>query len=196
MGIKDTWNPTPAEVQARVARFESLGVIQSQQGHELPQQVADLIWSRRLLPVLTRIAAVAGPFGTVAPIQGAGDMSITYAVCPPGTGPSLHSHRKTFETFTVLRGRFTVFLGDDGSESVTLEPCDVISVPPGVCRGFRNTGEEEGVLQVIITGGIHDQNDIVFPASTAQEIAIHGAHHLEYFKEAGLVFEGETASKS
>jgi hypothetical protein len=39
---------------------------------------------------------------------------------------------------------------------------DTISVPPKVCRSFRNVGDVEGVLQVIITGGVHDRYDIDF----------------------------------
>lgn len=189
MTTNSTKNLTSGEIEARIARFKALDVIEAQKGHDLPQPVADLIWSRRLLPVIARADAVDGPFGTKAPIIGAGDMSITYAVCPPGTGPTLHAHRHTYETFTVMRGRFTFSVGDNAEESVTLEPCDTFSVPPGICRAFRNVSEEEGVLQVIITGGIHDRNDIVFPRKTADEITIHGPEHLEYFKSQGLIFE-------
>lgn len=176
------------KIADRIARFDDLAEIESQKGHDIPQAVADLIWSRKLLPVVTRADAVAGPFGTRAPIRGAGDMSITYAACPPGTGPSLHAHRRTFETFTVLRGRFEFSIGDDGQDKVTLAPFDVISVPPGLSRAFRNVSDEDGLLQVIITGGVHDQNDIVFPARTAHDIAAHGEQHLAYFKSLGLQF--------
>jgi len=189
MSANSTINLTPEEIGARVARFKALDVIDAQKGHDLPQAVADLIWSRRLLPVITRADATDGPFGTKAPIRGAGDMSITYAVCPPDTGPTLHAHRGTFETFTVMEGRFEFSVGDNGEETVTLDPCDTLSVPPGVCRSFRNVSDREGVLQVIITGGIHDQNDIVFPRRTAEEIAAHGSQYVDYFRSLGLTFE-------
>ncbi|WP_158660153.1 cupin domain-containing protein [Niveispirillum cyanobacteriorum] len=173
----------------RVARFEQLLEIEPQRGHGLPQPVADMIWSRRLLPVITRNDDAPSPFGNVAPIRGAGDMSITYAACPPGTGPSLHTHRRTFETFTVLSGRFEFTLGDNGDSAVTLNPFDVLSVPPGVARAFRNVSDKEGLLQVIITGGQHDVNDIFFPARTAKEIASHGEQYLAYFQSKGLFFD-------
>ena len=35
-------------------------------------------------------------------------MPMTLAVCPPGQGPGLHNHVKTYETFTVLKTRFEV----------------------------------------------------------------------------------------
>ena len=31
-----------------------------------------------------------------------------------------------------------------------------------LCRSFTNIGKEEGLLQVIISGGVHDMNDISF----------------------------------
>lgn len=173
----------------RVARFGQLLEIEPQRGHDLPQDVADLIWSRRLLPVVTRDDDAPSPFGTIAPIRGAGDISITYAACPPGTGPSLHTHRRTFETFTVLTGRFEFTLGDNGESAVTLDPFDVLSVPPGIARAFRNVGTAEGLLQVIITGGQHDVNDITFPARTAKAIAGHGEQYLAYFQSKGLFFD-------
>lgn len=176
-------------LDGRLARFGRLLEIEPQRGHDLPQAVADLIWSRRLLPVVTRADDAPSPFGNVAPIRGAGDMSITYATCPPGTGPSLHTHRRTFETFTVLKGRFEFTLGDNGEGAVTLDPFDVLSVPPGIARAFRNVGADEGLLQVIITGGQHDVNDITFPARTAKEIAGHGEQYLTYFQSKGLFFD-------
>lgn len=118
------------EIEQRVARFTQLNVLNSQKGHDIPQQVADLIWSRKLLPVLAREEVEPSPFGNIAPILGAGDLSITYAVCPAGTGPSLHAHRQTWETFTVLKGRFEFSVGSTGQEKVVLEPFDTFSVPP------------------------------------------------------------------
>lgn len=182
---------TSASLAGRIARFAQLRLVASQASHDLPQDVADLIWSRQLLPVIARVDAVDGPFGTEAPIVGAGDMSMTYAVCPPNTGPTLHAHRRTFETFTVMRGRFEFSAGDQGEEKVVLEPLDVVSVPPGVHRAFRNISEESGILQVIVTGGVHDQDDIYFPAATAAQIAAKNPKYVDYFKKIGLHFEGE-----
>ena len=182
-------HPSADTLVGRIARFDKLKVVAAQAGHSLPQDVADLIWARKLLPVITRSDAAEGPFGTQAPIVGAGDMSITYAVAPPGTGPTLHAHRKTFETFTVMRGRFEFSVGDEGEEKVVLEPLDAVSVPPGVHRAFRNVSDEEGVLQVIITGGAHDQKDVYFPSATAARIAEKDPKYLTYFKSIGLYFE-------
>lgn len=184
---------TSQSLDGRTARFDELTTLDVQKQHNLPQDVADLIWSRKLMPVVTRADTSAGPFGSKAPITGAGDMSITYAVCPAGTGPSLHAHKATFETFTVLRSRFRFFVGPDGAETMDLNPLDTVSVPPGLMRAFRNIGDEEGVLQVIITGGIHDVDDVYFPASTAREIADCGQEHLAQLKKSGMHFEDDAS---
>ena len=89
---------------------------------------------------------------------------------PPGTGPGLHAHHKTTETFTCLQGRFEFRWGDQGEHSIELDQFDVLAVPAGVCRAFRNISLEQGPLQVLITGGIHDIEDIAFPPAVAEEL--------------------------
>ena len=128
------------------------------------------------------------PVNQGAPIQGAGGITMTHAKCPPGTGPSLHAHQQTYETFTVLRGRFEVTWNDDGAHRVELDEFDTISVPPGVCRAFRNIGEDDGLLQVIISGGVHDMSDIDFPKGTATQLAAFGEDVVRQFEERGMTF--------
>jgi quercetin dioxygenase-like cupin family protein len=59
----------------------------------------------------------------------------------PGNGSHLHTHT-TVEVFVPLSGR----------REVVLERWDVCSVPPGVWRGFRNTGPQKAELMVIVGG--------------------------------------------
>lgn len=165
-----TITPTPAEMESRIARFEKLKPIAAQREPKFRQEILDLIYARRLLPVVGLEGGANTPVSDAAPIQGAAGMTITYAVCPPGQGPSLHAHDKTFETFTVCRGRFEIRWGDSGEHSIILKEFDTISVPPKVCRAFRNVGEVEGVLQVIITGGVHDRFDIDLSPLAADEM--------------------------
>jgi quercetin dioxygenase-like cupin family protein len=114
---------------------------------------------------------------------------MTLAICPPGQGPGLHSHRETYETFTVLGGKFEVTWNDNGENRLELDVFDTISIPPGVCRAFRNIGTVEGILQVLITGGVHDMNDIAFSANAAAKIESSAPGALEHFKEAGFRFD-------
>ncbi len=176
------------EMHRRVARFRDLEPLQAAATLDIPQAAKDVIYSRQLLSVIGLAGGAATPINQGAPIRGAGGITMTHAVCPPGTGPSLHAHVQTYETFTVLRGRFEVRWNDNGDCAVELEEFDTISIPPGVCRGFRNIGENDGILQVIISGGIHDMSDIDFPASTARELADYGDTVVDQFKARGLTF--------
>lgn len=176
------------KMAGRVARFNELEVMEAQQNPNIPQEAADIVWSRKLLSVIGLDSGLETPINSSAPIKGAGGITITMAACPPGTGPSLHSHKETYETFTVLKGRFEVYWNDDGGERVELDQFDTISVPPGVCRGFRNISDDEGVLHVIISGGVHDLNDIDFAAKAAEQIEAIKPGTLKEFEKAGFTF--------
>jgi mannose-6-phosphate isomerase-like protein (cupin superfamily) len=182
---EDPMEQLSALAETHVARFATLQPMESMRTHDLPLDVRDKIWSRKLLPAVSP-RGLATPFGA-APVRDQ-DFSITFAVCPPGTGPSLHTHHRTTETFTCLRGRFEFRWGDRGEHATILEPFDLFAVPPLVARAFRNISDEEGVLQVLITGGIHDMQDIAFPAQTAAEIRDVGPGYVETFETMGLRF--------
>jgi quercetin dioxygenase-like cupin family protein len=178
----------PEKMTKRVSRFTALKPLKAAESLDIPLAAKDVIYSRKLLSVIGLGGDATTPVNQGAPIQGAGGMTMTLAVCPPGTGPSLHAHQQTWETFTVLEGRFEIRWNDEGDQRVELDRFDTISVPPGVCRAFRNIGESEGILQVLITGGVHDMADIDFPAATALELAGFGPGVLEAFEERGLTF--------
>ena len=77
--------------------------------------------------------------------------NVTYVGADPGKGAALHDHL-TVEVFVAMSGRWAINWGEDGENEVTLEPFDVVSVPPGVMRGFRNVGDEHGILMAILGG--------------------------------------------
>jgi hypothetical protein len=84
---------------------------------------------------------------------------------------------------------------DDGGEREVLRQFDTISFPPGVCRAFRNIGAQEGILQVIITGGVHDMNDIAFTQGARREIEAVGAGLAAEFEKAGFTFDASEISR-
>ena len=174
------------EMRKRIARFKELSPLPIQQS-DIPQAARDVVYSRRLLSVIG-LENNTTPINAGAPITGAAGMTMTLAVCPPGQGPGLHSHRQTYETFTVLKGRFEVRWNDDGSGSAILELYDAVSFPPGVCRSFRNIGNEEGILQVLITGGVHDMTDIDFSERAKQDIEAVRPGLAAEFEKAGFTF--------
>lgn len=175
------------DMERRMARFRALKPLPIQ-NESIPEKARDVVYSRKLLSVIGLEEDAQTPISSGAPIRGAAGMTMTLAVCPPGQGPGLHSHRQTYETFTVLKGRFEVSWNDDGDERAVLEEFDTVSFPPGVCRAFRNVGEREGILQVIITGGVHDMNDIAFTEKAKREIdAVRPGLSAE-FEKAGFTF--------
>jgi quercetin dioxygenase-like cupin family protein len=174
------------EMQKRIARFKQLSPLPIQQS-DIPLAARDVIYSRKLLSVVG-LEQSSTPINAGAPIVGAAGMTMTLAVCPPGQGPGLHSHRQTYETFTVIKGRFEVRWNDDGSGSAILELYDTVSFPPGVCRSFRNVGDEEGILQVIITGGVHDMSDIDFSPEAKKQIESVRPGLAAEFEKVGFTF--------
>ena len=175
-----------AEMRTRIARYKQLAALPIQRS-DIPLAARDVVYARKLLSVIG-LEDVTTPINAEAPIRGAAGMTMTLAVCPPGQGPGLHAHRQTYETFTVLKGRFEVSWNDDGSERAVLELYDTISFPPGVCRAFRNIGEDEGILQVIITGGVHDMTDIDFAQDAKRRIEAVRPGLAREFEQAGFSF--------
>ena len=176
------------EMEKRISRFAGLKPLPLQNS-SIPEPARDVVYARQLLSVIGLEEDAPTPINAQAPIRGAAGMTMTLAVCPPGQGPGLHSHRQTYETFTVLQGEFEVRWNDEGDESARLRRFDTISFPPGVCRAFRNVGTEEGILQVIITGGVHDMTDIAFTANAKREIEGVRPGLSAEFEKAGLRFD-------
>lgn len=175
-------------VNNRVGRFRDLSSLPVQQDKSVPLEALDLVYARKLLPVVGLGGGEETPVSDAAPIQGAAGMTMTMAVCPPGQGPGLHDHKGTYETFTVLKGRFEFRFGDDGEGSVTLEPFDVLSMPPRVYRAFRNVSDEEGVLQVIISGGVHDMNDVQMHSEVGAKLREAAPEFFQRMVDSGIEF--------
>ena len=174
------------QMEKRIARFGKLKPLPIQNA-SIPQKARDVIYARKLLSVIG--LETQTPINSGAPIIGAAGMTMTLAVCPPGQGPGLHAHRRTYETFTVLKGEFEVSWNDDGGERARLRRFDTISFPPGVCRAFRNVGRGEGILQVIITGGVHDMADIAFSGRARREIEAVRPGLAREFEKSGFGFD-------
>lgn len=98
--------------------------------------------------------------------------SIAMAECEPGQGASLHSH-PTEEVFMPLGSRWSIFwLNGAEQEATLLEPFDVISVPIGLYRGFRNVGKEKATILAVIGGP--DPGKVSFHPSVIDEARAHG----------------------
>lgn len=103
--------------------------------------------------------------------------NVTYTSAEPGNGAALHAH-PTVEVFIPMSGKWSVYWGEDGDEEVILGPWDVISVPPGVMRGFRNVGDGHAYMMAIIGGT--DSGRVSWADSV-----------LERARESGLGLDGQ-----
>ncbi len=94
-----------------------------------------------------------------APLPG-WDFCNGVVMAPPGNGAPLHDHRDE-ECFMVWDGEFEIYWEDPKTrenKSTVLGLYDAIRIPPGVMRGFRNAGKDNGFLSFI-----HGQGNYQYP---------------------------------
>ena len=80
----------------------------------------------------------------------------------------IHAHMNTHEIFFCLTGRFEVSWGDEGQYSTILEQHDMIDVPLGVTRAFKNIDGNIALLFVIIMGS--DQSDVAYTHKIGEKL--------------------------
>ncbi len=168
-------------VANRVARFRELVPYKQSimDGTGIPAEAVEIVSAKSVYPIMS-------PEGwegrsAVAPVKGMNGLTVTIAECPPGNHPGLHSHSHTVENFFCLNGKFRVSWGEDGENSVELDPLDFVSVPAGVYRDFHNISDETARLLVMIQNVEGDTKDeVIFHPHVGQEI-------LEKFGEETLV---------
>ena len=90
------------------------------------------------------------------------DFSLGLIRAEDGHGASLHIH-DTVEVFMPLEGKWTLYWLDEAGErqEAVLEQHDVISVPVGVWRGFRNDSGHAAHM-IAINGG-SDPGRVTWP---------------------------------
>jgi quercetin dioxygenase-like cupin family protein len=86
-----------------------------------------------------------------APAHG---FAVTYVRhTPKGHGAALHRH-PTEEVFIAAKGPWEIFwLEGNAERKITLQPGDIVNVPIGVYRGFRNAGDDPEATLIAIVGG-------------------------------------------
>jgi quercetin dioxygenase-like cupin family protein len=80
--------------------------------------------------------------------ESGGAYFVMEALVPPGGGPPPHIHRREDETFYVLEGSCTFWLGD---RMVVASAGDFVNVPRGTVHCFRNEGAETARLLITFT---------------------------------------------
>ena len=85
------------------------------------------------------------------PITAVDGFHLSVIKAGPKKGTGLHNHT-TVEVFMPLTGTWSIQWGDDGENELTIGQWDVISVPTGIMRGFRNDSAEEAYMLAIVGG--------------------------------------------
>jgi quercetin dioxygenase-like cupin family protein len=85
---------------------------------------------------------------------GAHGFAVTYVRnTPKGHGAALHRH-PTEEVFIAVKGPWEIFwLEGETERTVTLQPGDIINVPIGIYRGFRNGSDDPEATMIALVGG-------------------------------------------
>ncbi|WP_282607517.1 alpha/beta fold hydrolase [Pelagibius sp. Alg239-R121] len=122
--------------------------------NELPH--SDIAFIDAVVPGHSRILMGALGGGTSdenlsSQVEQAENYHIDFIRANPGNGAALHSHDSE-ETFVCLTGRWKVFWGDQGEESVELGYLDGICCPSGVMRAFENISDNEALMMSILGG--------------------------------------------
>ncbi len=81
----------------------------------------------------------------IAAVEG---FNVTYIGADPGKGAALHAH-DTVEVFYAMTVLWALYWGDDVDQEIEMDTHDMISVPAGVMRGFRNIGDDHAHIMAI-----------------------------------------------
>mgnify|MGYP001168975315 CR=1 FL=1 len=135
---------TPADMAKRTARFKELSY--SSQGYLDTRMPAH---KRNTYNVIG--TGVTEDENLKPAILDAEDFNITYIGAEPGCGAALHDH-PTVEVFIAMTSNWSIIWGEKGKYQIKIDPFDVVSVPPGVMRGFKNEGNNHGFIMAILGG--------------------------------------------
>ena len=186
---------SPEEMTRRMARFAELRPYSDQHDESsgIPAKAMEKLTAHRVYPIMVPEEYTGR--SAMAPVKAGERVVLAIAECPPGDGPGLHNHEITTETFFCLQGTFEVTWGDDGEHRVVLEPMDLVSVPQGVMRAFRNISDETGRLFVTIELGEPGSNDrVAYHPNVADELQEEfGEQTVATLKEIGFNFDGGQA---
>jgi uncharacterized RmlC-like cupin family protein len=183
---------TPQEFERCVARFDQV----APQKHDaaaangIPVGASEMVAAKEIRYYMGPKGASTAVGGGAAPaVEGFPGMSAYMVACPPGNGPMLHAHMHTLESFLCVDGRFEVTYGDNGEHNIVLEPRDMVAVPPGVTRKFRNIADTPGHLFVMIQGDPNQMGDIQYTPAIGEELVRRfGPEAKAGFEKVGVQF--------
>jgi quercetin dioxygenase-like cupin family protein len=98
---------------------------------------------------------------------------------PPGNGPAYHTH-DYIEAFLPLSGKWRFYWGNSEDEiegETIIEEWDLISLPPGLWRGFENISDEDAwIFAVLEQHEVFNGKDPYWAPQVVRKAAEHGFH--------------------
>jgi uncharacterized RmlC-like cupin family protein len=183
---------TPEEFEKCVARFSKVAPQKHDAAEKngIPVGAAEMIAAKDIRYYMGPVGASTAVGGGAPPaVEGFPGMSVYLVACPPDNGPMLHAHMHTLETFFCVDGRFEIAFGDRGENAIVLEPRDMVAVPPGVTRKFKNVSSQNGHLLVMIQGDPNQMGDILLTPEVGEEVVRRfGPGAKAGFEKTGIAF--------
>lgn len=187
----ETIEITPDEMEKRIARFKDLKPTKRDY-NAANVGVPGEAYARVAADCLYKLLAPRGnKRSSAAPaVYGEPGLEIAILDNPPGHGPRLHAHMRTYESFLCLTGRYEVAWGQGGKHTTILEPFDFIALPPRVFRQLTNITDSNALLLVTVQGSLKDTfNDVLMDPTIGEGIRKeYGDTVYRNFKNIGITF--------
>lgn len=188
---------TAADMNGRIARLRDLEPTKRSYeggGTGVPSAAYEMLAARNIYLLMAPKNRSRGM--NKPAVEGLPGLEVAIVECPPGNGAELHAHERTTESFMALDGRYEIIWGENGENTILLEPYDFVSVPPGVYRAFRNADDHEAKMLVFIQGADGDSmSDITYETSVGQRIeARFGPEAAENMANIGIRFASTSIS--
>ncbi|MEE2683533.1 MAG: cupin domain-containing protein [Pseudomonadota bacterium] len=150
---------TPEQMNERLARFDDLKPTQ--------KAFVDSLIPGMERDVFTVIGSGVTEDINLSPaIKAVEGFNVTYIGANAEKGASLHSH-DTVEVFFAMSGNWEILWGDEEENRIELNAFDIVSVPAGVMRSFRNIGKEYALMMTIVGGT--DAGHVIWPAKVLDQ---------------------------
>ena len=80
------------------------------------------------------------------------NLRFALGVFNPDEGLVPHIHPESEEVYYVIKGKGTVYIGEERKE-ISIEPEIALYIPPGTIHGVKNTGKEKIIVAFFVAPG-------------------------------------------
>lgn len=180
-------------LEARVTRFATLVPYKKDLNRTsgLPPEATEALSAGSVFPLIVPQGHIGR--SRTAPIYGHQGLYISIAECRAGDdNPPPHAHSDTQESFFVMDGSFEICTGFDAENVISVKAGDIVAVPPGVMRTFRNTTGVPARLFVIIQGPDRMSDTVSFSRRVGEDFERRfGRETIEAYSKIRMTFDAE-----